>query len=175
MRILITGASGSGTSTLGAALASSKGWSPVDADDYYWLPTDPPYQEARDHGARLQMILDELGRHETSVVSGSIMNWGAELEDSLALIVFLYVDAAIRVERLRVREQQKLGHADPEFLAWAADYDTGPTGGRSLAKHEAWLAARKCKVLRLEGDLTVERRVELVSDALSELPSSQRQ
>ena len=48
--------------------------------------------------------------------------------------------------------------ADPEFLEWAAGYDSGPPYGRSLAKIEAWLAERNCPVVRLEGDLSVEER-----------------
>jgi adenylate kinase family enzyme len=53
MRILITGASGAGTTTLGKAVASKMNWSFIDTDDYYWLPTKPQYQEKRDHFSRL--------------------------------------------------------------------------------------------------------------------------
>jgi adenylate kinase family enzyme len=45
MRILITGASGSGTTTLGKTLASKLNWGFFEADDYYWLPTEPPYKK----------------------------------------------------------------------------------------------------------------------------------
>jgi len=166
MRILITGASGSGTTTLGKSIASKAGWNFVDADDYYWLPTKPPYQSTRGHSERLELILKELDKNEYSVVSGSVMNWGSELEDSFDLVVFLYLDAEIRVPRLKVREEEELGHADPEFLQWAAEYDIGPSQGRSLAKHETWLAARNCKVIRIEGDLGTNERSELLIKAL---------
>lgn len=43
MHIHITGASGSGTTTLGRALAQALGWRYLDADRYYWLPTSPPF------------------------------------------------------------------------------------------------------------------------------------
>jgi adenylate kinase family enzyme len=43
MRVLITGASGSGTTTLGRALAARLGFAFLDADDYYWLPSDLPF------------------------------------------------------------------------------------------------------------------------------------
>lgn len=166
MRILITGASGSGTTTLGKSIASKVGWNFVDADDYYWLPTRPPYQSKRGHSERLKLMLEELDRNEYSVVSGSVMNWGPELEDSFDLIVFLYLDAAIRVERLKTREEEELGYTDPEFLKWASEYDIGPDEGRSLAKHETWLLARKCKMIRIEGDLSVNEKSELLIKAL---------
>lgn len=47
-RIHIFGASGSGTSTLGRAVAARLGYAFLDADDFYWLPTDPPFREKRD-------------------------------------------------------------------------------------------------------------------------------
>jgi uridine kinase len=170
MRILITGAAGAGTTTLGKAVASKMGWNFIDADDYYWLPTKPPYQAQRDHSSRLEMILDEFDKHENSVVAGSIMNWGSQLEDFFDLIVFLYLDESIRVERLKIREKKELGHADPEFLKWASEYDIGPSYGRSLIRHKQWLSERKCKILKLEGDLSVQQRCELLIEALPNKP-----
>ena len=96
-----------------------------------------------------------------------MVGWGRALEDSFDLVVFLYLDADLRIARLREREQRVLGHVDPAFLAWAAQYDAGPSEGRSLAKHRAWLAERTCPVLELPGDLTVDARVAAV---LARLP-----
>ena len=90
------------------------------------------------------------------------------MENAFDLIVFLYLDAAIRVERLRAREIEFLGKADEEFLEWAAQYDAGILGGRSLAKHQAWLAARTCPVLELRGDLSVSERVDAVLKHLTD-------
>jgi hypothetical protein len=162
MLILITGASGSGTSTLGAALANELGIAHSEADDYYWLPTVPPFINKRDKMERLSSLLRDLRAKKSAVLSGSIMDWGIELENAFDFIVFLYLDASIRVERLRAREIELLGKADPEFLEWAAQYDAGFLGGRSLAKHQAWLAARICPVIELRGDLSVRERMDAV-------------
>jgi len=56
MHILVTGASGSGTSTLGQALASEFELRFVDADDIYWLPTKPAFREKRDAAERLALL-----------------------------------------------------------------------------------------------------------------------
>jgi adenylate kinase family enzyme len=162
MLILITGASGSGTSTLGAALARELGIAHLDADDYYWLPTEPPFTKKRDRAERLSSVLRDVREKQSAVLAGSVMEWGVELENAFDLIVFLYVDAAIRVERLRARELERFGMSDPEFLAWAAQYDEGALDGRSLARHRAWLAARTCPVLELRGDHSVGVRVAAV-------------
>ena len=165
MLIHVTGASGSGTSTLGAALAAELDGTHFDADDYYWLPTSPPFTQKRAAPDRLSLLLADLRAKEVSVLAGSVVGWGPELEDSFDLIVFLYLDAAIRLERLRKREIERLGHADPEFLEWAARYDEGPPVGRSLAKHQAWLGARSCPIVEIHGDLTVAERVATVLGA----------
>ena len=168
MLILITGASGSGTSTLGAALAKELGIAHLDADDYYWLPVAIPFISKRDHAERLSSLLRDVRAKQNAVLAGSILDWGLELENAFDLIVFLYLDAAIRVERLRAREIEFLGKADEEFLEWAAQYDAGIQGGRSLAKHQAWLAARTCPVLELRGDLSVRERVDAVLKHLTD-------
>jgi len=41
-RIHILGASGSGTTTLGRALAERLQYPHFETDDYFWLPTAPP-------------------------------------------------------------------------------------------------------------------------------------
>jgi adenylate kinase family enzyme len=167
MQILIVGASGSGTTTLGAALALRLGWRHCDGDDYYWLPTLPPYQAKRDAPQRAELLLRDLAEARDAVVSGSVMGWGAAIEDGFDLVVFLYVARELRLQRLRAREIRRHGQADPAFLDWAAQYDEGPPMGRSLAKHEAWLAARQCPVLRIEGDTSVEQRCALVVGSLA--------
>ena len=167
MRILVTGASGSGATTLGRALSARLGSSFLDADDYYWIPTDPPYKEKRDSAARLYLILADLQKATSAVVAGCVRNWGGELEDSFSLIVFLILDAEIRVARLREREMSEFGRVDEAFLEWAAQYDTGRLAGRSRALHEKWLSERSCPVLRLEGDLSVTERVTRVTESLA--------
>ena len=166
MRVLITGASGSGTTTLGRALAQQLGCIHLDADDFFWLPTKPPYTQKRPRDERLDLMLSEFHRHDTLVVSGSVMGWGTQIEDGFDLIVFLYLEPSIRLARLRARELQNVGFVDQAFLDYAASYDDGPLTQRSLSSQNAWLAARTCRVLRIEGDFTVAVRLERVTRML---------
>ncbi|MCD2514434.1 hypothetical protein [Comamonas endophytica] len=159
MRLHVTGACGSGTSTLGRALAMELGAAFIEADDIFWQPSDPPFQIIRPAWQRCALLLTAFARHPASVVSGSVYAWGPEVEDAFDGIVFLYVDTALRVQRLRAREQALYGKVIPEFIEWAAQYDTGPPRGRSLARQRAWLAARSCPVLRLEGDMSTGQRL----------------
>ena len=45
MQVLITGAAGSGTTTLGRARAARCGIAFFDADDFFRVSTQPPYTE----------------------------------------------------------------------------------------------------------------------------------
>jgi adenylate kinase family enzyme len=162
MRILVTGASGTGTTTLGTALSEHLQIPCFDTDDYYWLPTEPPFQEKRSAEARLALLLQDLAAVPSSVVSGSVRHWGRELEDGFSLIVFLLVETDIRLARLRERETARYGNVDPDFLEWARQYDAGWMEGRSRARDEEWLGGRCSTILRLEGDMAVDERVKRV-------------
>lgn len=169
MRILITGAAGSGTTTLGQALAAQMGATFFDADDFFWHPSEPPYEAEREPCERLAMILSALSLAPTAVVAGSVTDWGDDLENSFSLVVYLWVEAGIRVARLIRRESERFGQPQEGFIEWASQYDEGRLPGRSRAIHERWLSERKCPVLRIEGNVSVMEAVARVIEALSNL------
>jgi hypothetical protein len=75
-RIHILGASGSGITTLGRALAERLQCPHFDTDDYFWVPTDPPYTHQREGTERQQLLMDDLTAHDAWVLSGSLCGWG---------------------------------------------------------------------------------------------------
>jgi adenylate kinase family enzyme len=168
--IHITGPSGAGVSTLGRALADRLNYRDLDTDDFYWLPSNPPYHERRPQAERLSLLRAEFDKAGSWVLSGSLMTWGDALIDAFDLVIFLYAPSDVRVARLARRERARFGaQIDPggamyahhrEFLAWAASYETGEMGGRSLKGHRDWLAALPCPVLELDATETVPRLLE---------------
>lgn len=164
----ITGAAGSGTSTLGRSLAAQLGSEFVDADDFYWLSTDPPYSVKRARSERILLLANALERSEPAgaVLSGSVVGWGDEIVDTFDLIVFLVVPTDIRIERLRRREEAELGSVDEAFIGWAMGYDEGGLGMRSRALHESWLVSRAPRVLRIEGAVPLTESMHRVLNAL---------
>ena len=175
MRVLVTGASGSGTTTLGRALSRELEVAFFDVDDYFWVPTEPPYQQQRDPSARLSLLVADLAKVPQSITAGSVINWGRELEDSFSLIVFLTLPPELRLARLCEREVARFGRADSKFLEWAAQYDDGSVDVNSRTGDEGWLTKRSCPVLRIEGDISVPERVVRVAKALSNPSSSGRE
>lgn len=107
-RVYILGASGTGTTTLGKALAARLGCPHFDADTFYWLPTDPPFTTPRPLKERLTLLLGWIDKTTSWVFSGSAISWAAPLEPLYDLIVFLHLDPVVRMERLRRRESADL-------------------------------------------------------------------
>ena len=166
MHILVTGAPGSGTTTLGRALAKTLSCKHLDSDDFFWIHTDPPFQRARDASERKSLLSSDLTGTSDVVLSGSIVGWGPTIETAFDLIVFLYLPTELRLRRLVTRELKLYGTLSPGFLRWAAEYDKAPESRRSLKSHNKWLSLRSCPVLRLERDETVALRLQQVLEAL---------
>lgn len=171
-RLHLTGASGSGTTTLGRALASRWSVPHADADDYFWVPTSSPYTVKRPVPERLRLMEELFVGREAWVLSGSVMSWGEPVVDLVDAVVFLSVDDETRLARLHTRESTRYGErigpggdreaAHREFISWASGYEDPAFDGRSRAQHEAWLAGLGCPVLRLDGSLGVDELVDRV-------------
>jgi adenylate kinase family enzyme len=161
-RIHIMGASGAGVTSLGRALAGALAIPHHDTDDYFWQPTTPPYQKMRERADRLRLMHEVFLPRAEWVLTGSLAGWGDTIIPAFDLVVFLATPREIRLQRLRRREATRYGadavapggwrhNETEEFIEWASHYEDGDRASRSLAKHQAWLAALPCPVLRLDG------------------------
>ena len=155
-RLYVTGASGCGTTALARAVADAWAVPHADADDYFWLPTDPPYVRKRPVEERLALMGSVFVPREAWVLSGSMLGWGDGVVAQCGAVVFLTLDPAERLRRIEVRERVRRasGTVDEEalsaFLTWARGYDDPSFEGRSRAGHEEWVATLTCPVLRLD-------------------------
>lgn len=172
-RIHLVGASGSGTTTLGKALARRLAIPHLDTDDYFWLPTQPRFEQIRERAERQALLGADLERDPAWVLSGSLCGWGDIFIPLFDLVIFCAVPDEIRLARLRARERERYGEAAiapggalrakyEAFIAWAASYETGSAVERSRAMHESWLARLPCPMVRLEDTEDVETRLERV-------------
>jgi adenylate kinase family enzyme len=173
----IVGASGAGTTTLGRALASRLGVAHFDTDDFFWLPTDPPFEKIRERSERQALLGAALAGQPAWVLSGSLCGWGDVFIPQFDLVVFLWLAPEIRRARLRERERRRYGDAvapggpwpakSEAFLAWAAGYDDAlDVPERCLKLHEQWLAALPCPVVRITDAGDVASHVARVLEAL---------
>ena len=163
-------ASGSGTSTLGRALADRQGIRFFDTDDFYWKIK---YSESHPVADRIALVDRALDGHERWVLSGSLCGWGDVFVPRFDLVLFVSLPPEIRMARLERREADRYGDAIlpggarydqyRALMDWAVQYDTAGPEIRSTSGHEAWLQRLSCPVVRLEGDLSVEEKLDHVA------------
>lgn len=178
MRIYITGASCAGVTTLGHNLATRLGIRHVDVDDFYWMPTNPPFTTKRPPSDRVSLMQQALG-DDGWVLSGSCMVWGDALIADADLIVFVATPTPVRLERLAARERARFGeriapggdmHAiHVAFREWASQYDDPNFSGRNRAWHEAWLSHMAAPILRIDGADSVGAMVTAVVHWVSKM------
>mgnify|MGYP001569031092 CR=1 FL=1 len=148
-----------------------------ESDEYFHIPSDPPYQRQRPVEERLRLLKCDLGPCPTWVLSGCVAGWGEDPGIAYSLVVFLYLPLPLRSERLRRREEARFGarilpggdmhRIHEEFMEWTAGYDSGASGGgNTLPAHRAFLDGVGCPVLRLETAMTPEEQLAAVLAAL---------
>jgi len=175
--IHIFGASGSGTTTLGRRISDELGYFHMDSDDYFWMPTDPKFTVKRPREDRIRLMEADIEKHESVVISGSLVDWGDMLIPRFTLAVRISMDRELRLERLRNREKERFGdRIEPggdmyeqhiEFIRWAGTYDTGGVDMRSRAKHDEWQKLLTCGILHLDGADSVECNFRKVRECLA--------
>lgn len=177
MRIHILGASGSGVTTLGKYLALKIAYPYFDVDDFYWEETIVPFTLKRSFQDREVRIRKAISQESNWIIGGSMVSWDPDWRQAFDLVVFLWLPAAIRLNRLRNREAERYGEIifkDPvrnkhyeDFMEWASKYDDPAFGGRSLAAHQAWLQQLTCPVVEIKGDFTLAYRAEKVIEKIN--------
>lgn len=185
MKILIFGASGSGTTTLSHKIAGRTTFSHLDADDYYWKITNPPFQEKVPLVERNRLLMNDFLDTKNVIVSGSILRWGEQWITAFDLAIFIRLDDTIRMERLLEREQQRYGdklktdkrvkEISDAFLDWASNYENLDFDSRSLKLHKSWLKQLTCPILELDGALGLEIKTSQVLEKVNSISKNHQQ
>ncbi len=172
MKVVIFGASGTGTTTLGKSIAEKLNWIHLDVDDYYWEDTDPPFQKKILLEKRNAHLKIDLLKHQNVIISGSLVTWSDYWNTAFDLGVFLVLPKEIRMKRLLDREIERYGETLTKnqeiktkakvFLEWAGKYDDITFNGRSIKLHRDWIELLDCEVIELNGDLTNNERMKNV-------------
>jgi hypothetical protein len=141
---------------LARAVADAWGVPHADSDDYFWLPTDPPYTRKRPVDERLTLMEQVFLPREAWVLSGWMLGWGEPVIARCEAVVFLTLDPAERLRRLDARERVRHSgvqvdeEAFERFLTWARGYEDPEFHSLNRRRHEEWLATLSCPVLRLD-------------------------
>ncbi len=103
--IHIFGAPGSGTTTIGKKICEESGYTQMDTDDYFWMPTEPKFTHKRPIKERVKLMKNDINKSDNVVISGSLTDWGNELIPYFTLAIRIEMKQSVRIERLKKREK----------------------------------------------------------------------
>lgn len=171
--IHITGASGSGTTTLAKAIQDKYGYTHYDTDDFFWENTDPPFLAKRKVEERQKLLSEAINSTSRWVISGSLTDWGDIFIPTFEVVIYVYAPTEIRIKRLHERELQEFGdrilpggdmfEQHLAFLEWASKYDNDTLDMRSAAYHNEWLKQMTCPIIKVDGTMPVEDNIRKIN------------
>jgi len=175
--IIVFGASGAGTTTLGKELAQQLDYPHFDLDDYCWhWDTVVPFTVFRAREERIEMLMNAIEKRSAFILSGSLCGWDKPFVPLLRLGVFVTAPAALRAQRLNAREFERFGERilpggdmhenHTRFVAWASQYDALEPPDRCLKLHEQWAQDLPCPVVRVDGTEDILLNARRVLEAL---------
>ena len=149
----------------------------MDTDDYFFIPTDPPFAKIRPLCERLKLLEADILNSTNAVITGSIM-WGGDesaVIKHLTLAIRLHVATDIRIERAKKREAERFGarilpggdmyEEHQGFMEFVKSYDiSGYESGRSKEKHDLWQQSLKCPKIDIDSSRPVDEILELINE-----------
>ncbi len=171
--LVLLGANGSGKSTLGRALAQVFQLAHFDAEDYWFYQTDIPYTAARPQEERKALLLSDMKKHGSYVVSGDVSGWGEEFPLLFDLAVFLKAPVDVRMNRIELREYARWGNrvreggdlflSQKSFRAFAATRDVGLLEQRALSY--------ACPLLYVDSTIAFNETVDEIASHITHVTS----
>ena len=169
--IIIFGANGCGKTTLGRELARVLCIKHMDIEDYHFVKSEIPYTEARSHDECLRLMLADIEKYGTFVLSAVTGDFDETICATYILGVHITAPVDIRIERIAKREAARhekricaggdMFDQHREFLNFAAS--------RSLATIENWAKELTCPVIQVDGARDVAENVRQIAAVYSSL------
>jgi cytidylate kinase len=104
--IIVFGENGSGKTTLGRELARILNFKHMDIEDYYFLESEIPYTYKRSHEDFLQLMLADIEKYRSFVLSAVNGVWDSDGKITLMYDLAVYISAPLelRIKRIEQRE-----------------------------------------------------------------------
>ncbi len=168
--IIVFGANGSGKSTLGRELAHLLGFKHMDIEDYHFEKSEIPYTVELSREDCLSLMLADIRKHHSFVISAVTGDFGEELQLMYDLAVFISAPKEIRMKRIVQREYERHGDRIREggdmyeqhvrFIDFAAT--------RPLDEVERWAETLACPVIRVDGTEDYKRTAADIANRLTQ-------
>ena len=169
--IMIIGPSGSGKTTLGKAVAEKLGYPYLDVDDYIWRQdTVEPYTQMYTREEKISRLSNDIEPYEHFVMAGSMSSFHYAFDDKFEMMVFLYVEPDIRVQRVHNRTIERFGERVLEggdmyeshikFLEENPRYESD--GSPNLSEQREWMKNMPCVKIELDGTKSIESNAKII-------------
>ena len=169
--IMIIGPSGSGKTTLGRKVAQELEYPYFDVDDYIWRKdTDEPYTMMYTREEKISRLSHDIAPHEHFVMAGSMSSFHDAFDDKFDMMVLLYVEPDIRVQRVHRRAVERFGNRVLEggdmyeshmrFLEENRRYEND--GSPNLREQREWMKNMSCLKIELKGIESVESNADCI-------------
>lgn len=166
--IIVCGLNGSGKSTLGRALAEKLDCRFIDSEDLYFPSADTRYSYAspRTHEEVKAFLLSEIKARDNFVFASVKGDYGEEVYPFFRYAVFIDVEKAVRMERVRKRSFQKFG---ARMLPGGDLYEQEKgffdfVESRDVRTVEDWLKRLSCPVIRVDGARPIAENINYIAE-----------
>lgn len=168
---MIIGPSGSGKTTLGKIVAEKLGYPYFDVDDYIWKKNiENPYSQMYTKDEKISRLSNAIARYDFFVMAGSMSSFHYAFDDKFALMVFIYVEPEVRVERVHKRAIERFGdrvleggdmyESHMKFMNDNRKYETD--GSPNLNEQREWMNNMNCVKIELDGTFKCEENAEKI-------------
>lgn len=169
--IVVCGLNGCGKSTLGRALADSRGFHFIDNENLYFpgRKADNPYTQPRSREEVERFLMDEVREHADFVFAAVKGDYGKEIIPMYSYAVLIEVPREIRLQRIRNRSFQKFGQ---RMLVGGDLYEQEESFFRMAESRqedyvEKWLQTLSCPVIRVDGTKPVKENIKRITEAIN--------
>jgi len=157
--IIVFGANGSGKTTLGRELARILNFKHMDHEAYAFNESDIPYANPRSDEECIELMLADIEKHRSFVLSAVIGDFGDNIIQFFELAVYISAPFELRMERIKRRSFEQHGE---RILEGGDMYDSHKNffafvASRNLSRIDQWAKTLTCPILRIDG--TVDWRV----------------
>lgn len=176
--IMIIGPSGSGKTTLGRIVAQKLGYAYFDVDDYVWKKdTAEPYTQMYSREEKIGRLSNDIAPFEHFVMAGSMSSFHYAFDDKFEMMVFLYAEPDIRVQRVHQRAIERFGdrvleggdmyESHVKFLEKNRLYESD--GSPNLREQKEWMKNMPCAKIELDGTDNPDSNADIVVKKWREL------
>ncbi len=165
--IIIFGANGCGKTTIGREIAKKMNFKHLDVEDYYFDKTDILYQNPREKYEVIKLMLNDINKCESFVLSSVMGHYGDEIISMYKLAVFLSAPIDLRIERIRKRAIDKHGEIaleDGEIKKNREEF-IDFVRARDLSKIDEWAITLTCPIIMIDATKPVDDIVREIETA----------